>query len=176
MSGEIFLALGCGKRNYGKKFDHIDMDDFPHVISNNIVKLPYEDNSVDLIYASHVLEYFDREDVIGVLKEWRRVLKPGGKLYLSVPDFRKMADLYLNDYIPLHRFLGPLYGRMGNEGEKIYHKTVYDYSSLGDLLRFIGFKSIDEWNLANISFDTVDDCSNARINFDPISLNLVCEK
>ena len=43
---------------------HIDGGDYPHLDSNDIINLPYENNSVDLIYASHVIEYFDREEVI----------------------------------------------------------------------------------------------------------------
>ena len=37
----------------------------------------FEDNSIEEIYASHVLEYFDKYEVVNVLKEWNRVLKPG---------------------------------------------------------------------------------------------------
>jgi predicted SAM-dependent methyltransferase len=55
------LHLGCGKRNFGPDWVHIDGSDFPHVVSNNITKLEFDDNSVDLIYTSHTLEYFDRD-------------------------------------------------------------------------------------------------------------------
>ena len=36
------------------------------------------------IYASHALEYFDKYEVVNVLKEWNRVLKPGGELKLQL--------------------------------------------------------------------------------------------
>jgi len=146
---------------------------------------------VDLIYSSHTLEYFDREEVVDVLKEWYRVLKPDGKLYLSVPDFRAMADLYVKKNIPLHKFLGPLYGKRVSDFERgpIYHKTVYDYASLGELLRFIGFRKIEPWvhqryevyltegdSTEVLNFDTEDDCSNAFIHDRLISLNISCKK
>ena len=54
------LHLGCGKRNFGTDWVHIDGGDFPHLQSNDITNLPFDDESVDLIYASHVIEYFNR--------------------------------------------------------------------------------------------------------------------
>ena len=45
------------------------------------------DNSVDLIYACHLLEHFGRWEMHEVLQEWYRVLKTGGLLRLAVPDF-----------------------------------------------------------------------------------------
>ena len=72
------LHLGCGKR-YLEGFIHVDLADFEHVD----YKIPvddlsvFENESIDEIYASHVLEYFDREQVKSVLYEWRRVLKFG---------------------------------------------------------------------------------------------------
>ena len=73
---EVRLNLGCGKR-YIPGFIHIDLDDFPHIdYKSDVSDLSmFGDNSVDLIYSSHTLEYFDRVDVLNVLKEWRRVLK-----------------------------------------------------------------------------------------------------
>lgn len=47
-------------------------------------KLPFDDGSLDFLYSSHLLE--DYLDWLPVLKEWTRVLKPGGKLIILVPD------------------------------------------------------------------------------------------
>lgn len=48
------------------------------------------------VYASHVLEHFDYRDKLpAVLTEWRRVLQPGGTLYVSVPDLERLCHLYL---------------------------------------------------------------------------------
>lgn len=170
------LSLGCGKRNFGSDWIHIDGSNFPHVYANNITKLPFEDNSIDLIYSSHTLEYFDREEVIKVLNEWKRVLKIDGELFLSVPDFNNMARLYVTYNIPLHKFLGPLYGKMSMDNSTIYHKTVYDYSSLGELLRFIGFKRIEPWKHSEVQWGGFDDHSHAKINDVLISLNIKCQK
>ena len=56
----VQLHLGCGKR-FIPEFLHIDLDKFPHIdVVGNVSDLSYiYDNTVDLIYACHVLEYFD---------------------------------------------------------------------------------------------------------------------
>ena len=46
----IKINLGCGWRNFGKDWIHIDGGDYSHLDSTDIFNLPYEDNSVDLIY------------------------------------------------------------------------------------------------------------------------------
>lgn len=162
---EIKLSLGSGNINLGKDWRHIDATNHKHVKYNDITDLSeFKDNSVDLIYASHVLEYFDRTEVIDILKEWHRVLKKGGTLRLAVPDFREMADLYSNWKVPLFNFLGPLYGKMESDGKTIYHKTCYDYSSLGELLKFIGFGRITQYDCESVEpHNKIDDQSHAYL-------------
>jgi len=148
----IKLNLGSGWRNFGKDWIHIDGGNYPHVKYHDIIKLQFDDGSVDLIYASHVFEYFDREEGKDVLKEWYRVLKPGGILRIAVPDFEAMAKLYSNGKFPLKNFLGPLYGKMemgmrgGETGKIIYHKTVYDFKDLKKLLEEIGFNNVRKYD------------------------------
>ena len=88
------LHLGCGKRNI-PGFINIDKNSYKHVhykrdVSN--LKI-FKSNCVDLIYGSHVIEYFDQFEVIKVLKEWKRVLKKGGILRLSVPNFKSLIKI-----------------------------------------------------------------------------------
>jgi len=54
--------------------------------------LPFKDNTFDLIYASHVLEHIPWYKTEEVLKEWVRVLKPGGVLEVWVPDGLKICE------------------------------------------------------------------------------------
>ncbi|HLC77866.1 MAG TPA: methyltransferase domain-containing protein [Candidatus Nanoarchaeia archaeon] len=171
----IKLNLGCGWRDFGRDWIHIDGGIYPHVEHHEITKLPYEDKSVDLIYASHVFEYFDREDGKKVLEEWYRVLKEGGILRVAVPDFEIMANLYSAKKFPLKNFLGPLYGRMkmGAKGPNeenapiIYHKTIYDFDDLRELLAKIGFRNIIkyDWKLTP-PHDKIDDHSQAYLPSD----------
>ena len=178
----IKINMGCGWRNFGSDWIHIDGGDYDHLDYNNITHLQnFDDNSVDLIYASHVLEYFDRQEVINVLKEWQRVLRPGGVLRLAVPDFDSMARLYIEG-TPLDRFLGPLYGKIQMSEKTVYHKTVYDFDSLNNILVLCNFKNIKKYDWRQTEHAMFDDHSQAYIphmdkeNGTLISLNIECEK
>ena len=94
----IRLNLGCGDKileNYinvdvaserkGKK---------PDVISD-IRKLTFDDNYADEILSVHVIEHFWRWEVSDILKEWIRVLKPGGKLILECPNLQSACEEFL---------------------------------------------------------------------------------
>lgn len=161
----IKLNLGCGWRNFGKEWTHIDGGDYDHLDYNDVTKLKFKDNSVDLIYASHVLEYFDREEGILVLKEWYRVLKSGGVLRIAVPDFETMTNLYYFNEINLNDILGPMFGKMKMGDKNIYHKTVYDFKSLSNLLSKIGFNKSYEYNWKDYKVHRDnDDHSQAYLN------------
>src|SRR2546425_10385369 len=70
----------------------------------------FKDESAELVYACHVLEYFDRVEVVDVLREWHRVLAHGGVVRLAVPDFAALAEVYRR-YRDLSPLLGPPFGR-----------------------------------------------------------------
>ena len=176
------LNLGCWTRDFGPDWIHIDGGDLPHLDSHDIVNLPYEDNSVDLIYASHVFEYFDREEGLEVLKKWFPKLKPGGVLRIAVPDFESMAELYVGGKYPLKNFLGPLFGKMKMGDETIYHKTVYDFDGLMELLKSAGFSDIKWYDWRNTEHAHFDDHSQSYLphmdkeNGTLMSLNMECIK
>jgi predicted SAM-dependent methyltransferase len=176
------LHLGCGKRDFGTEWISIDGGDFPHLHSHDITKLDFKDNTVDLIYSSHVLEYFDRVEVIDVLNEWKRVLKPNGILRIAVPDFESMVKLYLSGKYNLENFLGPIFGKMEMSDEVIYHRTTYDYNSLKKILEKVGFLDIKLYNWKETEHSHIDDHSQAYLphmdkqNGTLISLNIECKK
>jgi len=178
----VKLNLGCGKRDFGSDWIHIDGAEYPHLDSQNIESLDYRNKSVDLIYASHVIEYFDRREVLSVLKEWKRVLRIDGVLRIAVPDFYQMAKLYLVDSYDLEKFLGPLYGKMVMLKKTIYHKTVYDFNDLKELLEEVGFRNIKKYDWRETDHSEFDDHSQAYIphmdkeNGTLISLNVECLK
>lgn len=163
----IKVHLGCGKR-FIPGFVHVDLDDFPHIDHrHSITTLPmFQDNGVDVIYACHVLEYFDRSEVMDVLGEWRRVLGPGGVLRLAVPDFEALVQVYGEDG-DLNRILGPLYGRFPINGPKgettLYHRTVYDFADLEQVLIAAGFKDVRRYDWRQTEHKDYDDFSQAYI-------------
>jgi len=179
----IKINMGCGWRNFGPDWIHIDGGDYEHIDAKSINDLSqFSDNSVDLIYSSHVISYFDRTEIIPVLNEWYRVLKPNGILRLAVPDFFQIAKLYSNDNVSLDKFVGPLYGKMKMGNDFIYHKTVYDFNSLKNVLESCRFNEckLYDWRLTEHCM--FDDHSQAYIphmdkeNGTLISLNVECKK
>lgn len=179
------LHLGCGKR-YLKGYTHIDIAEFDHIDYFSPVDdlSMFEDNSVDEIYASHVLEYFDRDYVNYVLTEWRRVLKQGGVLRLAVPKFEGLLEVY-NLTKDLSKINGPLYGKWDvGDGKYIYHKTVYDYTTLKKSLLDAQFKNIEYWDWKEVFKNKIDFDDHSQAYFPHmekdsgihVSLNLQCEK
>lgn len=166
------LHLGCGKRDFGPDWIHIDGGDFPHITSKNVTKFKFEDKSVDLIYASHLIAYFDRVEIMDLLKEWHRVLKPGGTLRLATPDFWRMAKMYSESKIKLDDIKGPLYGRWQMGSKWIYHKTVYDFPTLQKVLFLAGFVNVKRYDHTKTEHALFDDHSAAYLKGELISLNV----
>lgn len=163
MKKNIKINMGCGWRNFGTDWVHIDGSEYEHVDSNDISNLHFKNNSVSLIYASHLIEYFDREEIEIILKEWYRVLKKGGILRIAVPDFNEMCKLYINNKVKLGQILGPLYGKMTMNNNNIYHKTTYDFYSLKELLTKCGFSQIMHYNWRDTDHCFHDDHSQAYL-------------
>jgi ubiquinone/menaquinone biosynthesis C-methylase UbiE len=167
---DIKLHLGCGNR-YLEGYIHIDLDTQPHIdYIHDIRTLPmFDDESVDLIYSCGTFVYFDREEALVVLKEWQRVLKPGGRLRTSVPDFESIVQVYLDSGKTLEArgILGPLFGKWGIKTESdevfLYQKTTYDYGAIKKMLETTGFKTVGRYNWWEILPPEYDDYSMAYI-------------
>ena len=159
----IKLNVGCGWRNFGKGWAHIDGGDYDHLDHKDIYLTDHSDNSVDVIYSSHVIEYFDQEAVCNLLAEWRRVLKPEGVLRVAVPNFTAMSSLYLEGRVTLDKILGPMYGKMKMGDANIYHKTTYDYDSLKELLVGCRFRGVSRYDWRETDHAEHDDHSQAYI-------------
>jgi SAM-dependent methyltransferase len=76
-----------------------DMADAPRwasrvMIADAVRGLPFPSGSVAAIYASHFLEHLFREDAVRFLREARRLLAPGGRIRLVVPDLACLVELY----------------------------------------------------------------------------------
>lgn len=116
------------------------------------------DDSVDEIRASHVLEHFGHRQVMDVLREWVRVLKPGGRIRIAVPDFAQCVKHYTDDDTNLP-IMGYIFG--GQSDENDYHKSAFDQGLLSEMLRALGINDIRRWT------SEIQDCAAL-----PISLNL----
>jgi FkbM family methyltransferase len=114
--------------------------------------LSNEDNSVEEIRASHVLEHFPCSHVLPVLKEWVRTLKPGGLIKLAVPDIDRLDR---NDPLWPHYLMG------GQTDEDDFHRSVFTEGILRRLMTDAGLTDIDYWESHE------NDCAEL-----PVSLNL----
>lgn len=109
----------------------------------DIRHLPIESETVDYILCDNVLEHLPMADVPQVLFEIRRVLKPGGRAVIMVPDFTFIAKQFIE--MATGRFNAMVYrwcaetayGTQLNEGE--YHRTPFCPEYLNFELHRAGF-------------------------------------
>ena len=93
------LNLGCGDKIL-PGYVNVDVAETragkrPDVLCDLHALTPFEDNSVDEILSVHVVEHFWRWEVVGVLKEWVRVLKAGGLMVLECPNLKSACETFL---------------------------------------------------------------------------------
>jgi predicted SAM-dependent methyltransferase len=177
------LHLGCGQR-YIPGFFHVDA--LPYSIVDRVGRvesMPFiASNSVELIYACHVLEHFGRFEVPDVLAEWYRVLQPGGLLRLAVPDFAACAAIYYEQGLEdgLSGLIGLVSG--GQRDSYDYHKSLFDEPYLTELLQEAGFQEVRRWDWRTTEHSDIDDYSQAHLphmdreNGRLMSLNLEATK
>jgi len=173
----IRYSVGCGKRNW-PGWVSIDGANFPHIMDHDVSLKFQPNNYIGLLYSSHLIAYFDRDQAKQLLSTWFDKIKPGGVLEIATPDFDRLIELY-HCGLPIANILGPLYGKMPMGNETIYHKTAWDYPSLEALLYEIGFRGIERYDHTKTCHpntgdrnDFYDDHSAAYINRTLISLNV----
>ncbi len=114
-------------------------------------KFPWADSSIDIVYSSHTLEHFTKEDGRRFLQECHRVLRKDGIIRIVVPNLRHYVTEYIEGRIFADDFveeLGVLY-RTGNNTLKkrlspflqFPHKCMYDNSRLIEILNELGFEA-----------------------------------
>lgn len=155
------LHLGCGEKHI-EGYVNIDSRKLESVdLVEDISKLQsIKNNTVDLIYASHVLEHFGRHKYMEVLERWYEVLKPGGVIRISVPDFNSVCEHYLENK-NLSLLKGFLYG--GQNYPENYHYCAWDFKSLSDDLSSIGFKNIEKYDWRETDHSHIDDYSQCYL-------------
>ena len=110
------------------------------------------DGTVDVFYASHLLEHIPHTELVDVLNLWFRKIKPGGTLIINVPDMAWAAKQILKfesgqaltglyaEFEGNHGLQTIIYGTYAHDGEK--HQSAYTRRSLYEWLEGIGFKNI----------------------------------
>ena len=117
-------------------------------------KFPWADSSIDIVYTSHTLGYFSKNDGRRFLAECYRVLRKGGIIRVVVPDLRHDVIEYIEGRIYADDFLDKLNAHginCNNRFKKLlslffslpYHNCMYDNSRLVTILGDIGFQVSD---------------------------------
>tara|TARA_Y100001937_G_scaffold127888_1_gene201509 strand:+ start:600 stop:1175 length:576 start_codon:yes stop_codon:yes gene_type:complete len=187
---KVKLHLGCGKR-YLPGFLHIDIDNSVEHLDHcsDISDLSmFADDSVDEIYTCGAIGYYDPDERSVLFEEWHRVLKKNGTLRISVVDFEKQIEVYLNSNKNLTHIgvMGPIFGIWNYKDKngvdrKAYKKTAYDFDTLRDVLLGHGFFDYKRYNWKDFLPDNYDDFSAAYVphmdeNGVHIMLNIECKK
>lgn len=157
----IKIHLGCGEKILDG-FINIDIvKKKPQVIIDDVSTLKkVEQDSVDLIYACHVLEHFSRTEILNILETWNSKMKKGGIIRISVPDFDSIV-MYYEKNKNLDSLMGLLYG--GQRSEYDYHKVVFNFDTLSQLLKKAGFSSVKRYEWRDTDHSHIDDYSQAYL-------------
>jgi len=133
----------------------------------------FRENSVETIYASHVLEHLHLSDLIPTLHEWKRVLQPGGRVMISVPDMNVLSRLFLDPRVNGEaKFMVMCIMFGGQLDQHDIHHVGFDFEILGTYLNECGYDTI----VRVPTFGLFDDTSVQKFLGVPISLNVTAQK
>jgi SAM-dependent methyltransferase len=159
---KIVLNVGCGKTilstqsNYFEDWKEVRVDAFENdtadIITSivNLEKIP--NDSVDCVWASHVVEHNYWHDLAMVFNSIMRVLKEDGFAIIRVPDIGSISHMIEDSLLePLYETSGRtvsiidmLYGHRGfveSWGDGMCHKTGFTKKSMEQILSSLNIKS-----------------------------------
>lgn len=133
----------------------------------------FPNDSIDEIYASHVFEHVLQRDALNVLVGIARVLKKGGKLYISVPDLEILCNIYLDPKAPKEVKVHAMRMMFGGQVDEFdIHYMGWNQELLFDYLQLAGFSEGQRVE----TFGLFEDTSNYRPYGGLISLNVIAVK
>lgn len=173
------LNIGCGNvRFHG--WINIDIEQnykTVDLVCDARQKLPFNDNSCDLIYNEHFLEHLTLEEGLFFLKECHRILKPEGILRIAMPSLEYVVQKYMSDDWRNQEWLNyPEYQFIKTRAEMLNiamrwwgHQWLYDTEELHRRLTESGYINIQKfaWGKSN-----TPDLRNRETRVDSI---LICE-
>ena len=133
----------------------------------------FDDNSIEEIYASHVVEHVAQKKVETTLKGIHRVLKDSGKFYVSVPDMDILCKIYLDPKAPIKVKFHTMRMMFGGQVDDFdFHYFGWNFQFMNEFLLKAGFKKIERVK----SFSLFKDTSDYAPYGPPISLNIIAYK
>ena len=159
------INYGCGSRIFHGYYNvdavlHPDAKEKPQLLyaaefdkeGNLIHKLPLDDGVASEIMAIHVFEHVFKWQTEALLKEWHRLLKPCGSLFLEMPDLIKCCRNVIDGMEgkikagkhPDQLGLWGLYGDDRLKDHYMCHKYGWTFKTLKPLIKSISFVDIIE--------------------------------
>jgi len=179
----IKLNLGCASRPLSgyvnidldtleeikARYPNLDIADDIEVFQYDIFNLPFEDSSVSEVLSDSMLEHLSFLEEKKFFYEMKRVLRPGGSLIFSVPDFEATVKLWLeaednwkdffrndDEAIAKQHWFGEysystknrwgyltasLFGPQNGEGQ--FHKNCYTEGKIRKMMDYLGFEIVE---------------------------------
>jgi len=102
--------------------------------------LPFANDSVESLLASHIIEHFSYREIDRVIEEWHRVVRPGGNILIITPNFAYIAHGYVEGWMDYTESRNRMFGGQDYPGN--FHFTMFDSLSMGKTLEKAGFKNV----------------------------------
>ncbi len=125
-------------------FTNAVIEEGAEFVKADVRKLPFADNYADHFLSVDTIEHLPFRDIYPTLLEWRRVLKPGGKLIIQTVNFSELAKLWTEfvegkpfDMATYTKLGTIIYGNQVTEGE--YHSAPITPEYMNFLMTAIGF-------------------------------------
>lgn len=146
MDGTVRLDLGAGdKKQEGWISVDVRNDGGrvqPDIQADITKRLPFPDDYADEIRAIHVIEHFQVWDAPNIVREWVRVLRPGGAMAIECPDFDKILALANVPNVPPSFTFWAIYGDPRHHSPEMMHKWCYSRRHLSQVMEKAGLEGI----------------------------------
>jgi predicted SAM-dependent methyltransferase len=173
-AGPLRLHIGGTEAKEGWKILNIQAGPKVDFVGDCTDLGQFADASVDELYASHVLEHLGHQtELARALQGFHRILKPGGRAMISVPDFETLCRLFLDPRATMRdRFHVMRFVFGGQMDEHDFHRVGLTHEFLSQLLRQAGFSRVERAG----EFGLFRDTSATEYLDRKISLNVVAYK
>lgn len=132
LEGRDKLCVGSGQKPYpSDEWINLDAQEKwnPDIVGNWNDLSMFKDNSLSIVVAEQTIEHAGCGDADGFFSEAYRILTPGGRFVITVPDMKALAQRWLLGQIDDYIFSVNTYGAwMGNDSDR--HKWLYTFESL----------------------------------------------